>query len=555
VRAIHFTWTLLLLSTVPAAAQQAPALPAVTPVGYTIFLRGGPVGHQDIAIRTTADGVTVSGQGQIGEPIDILTRSAQIKYHADQTADSMSFDARVGGLDIKLTTTFADGVAASNGMQGPNEIVTTDAADGHTIMLPSLFFGAHAVLARRLAGVAPGTEFHAFVGPGPTAQVAFRLRAETTETMQTGTQTFNVHHYDLVFDNAGTPVAMNVYADDIGDLVRLTVPAQALEVVRDDVAGSISRTHVVSNPGDEAVVVPATGFNLGATMTRPMNAAAKMPAVILVGGSDSDDRDGTTFGVPILAQLAASASHAGFFAVRYDKRGYGQSGGRQESATITDLAEDVRAVAKWLSNRKDVDARRIAVIGHAEGGWVALLAASQDKRIAGVVAIDTPSTTGAELALEQQQHALDQLKASPAERAEKIALQKKIQNAVLTGKGWEGVPANVRKQADTPWTQSILSFNPATVIDGVRQPMLLVHAELDRQVPIAHVERLADVAKQESKSKSVEVVTVRGVNHLLVPAITGESDEYASLSDLHISKDITAAIEAWLAKTLPAARK
>ena len=61
----------------------------------------------------------------------------------------------------------------------------------------------------------------------------------------------------------------------------------------------------------------------------------------------------------------------------------------------------------------------------------ALLAAARDKRIAGIVSIDAPSTSGAELALEQQQHALDRLKASPADRAQKIELQKKIQAAVL----------------------------------------------------------------------------------------------------------------------------
>jgi len=335
----------------------------------------------------------------------------------------------------------------------------------------------------------------------------------------------------------------------------VSVPAQSLDVVRDDIAGSISRTRVTSNPGDQAVIIPAAGFNLGATITRPANASGRLPAVILTGGAESDDRDGTTFGVPILANLAGGVSQAGFLAVRYDKRGYGQSGGRRESATLSDLSDDLRAIVKWLSDRKDVDSKRIAVLGHGEGAWLALLAAARDKRIAGVISIDAPSTTGAELALEQQQHALDRLKATPAERQQKIELQKKIQAAVLSGKGWEGVPPDLRKQADTPWTQSVLSFDPARVVEDVKQPMLFLHAELDRQIPVSHVERLVDLARKESKSKSVEVVTVRGVNHLLVPAVTGEPDEYASLDDLTVSKDVTGAVQAWLTKMFPAARR
>jgi pimeloyl-ACP methyl ester carboxylesterase len=550
----------VLFLALPAAsvfAQGTTAQPTTAPaaVGYTIFLRGVPIGHQDVTVRSDAQGLVISGQGQIAEPIDVITRRAELKYRPDQTAESLTVEARIGGVDIKLQTTFENGTAVSSGMQGTSPIATTDMVSPQSVLLPNVFFGSHAVLARRLAGAAPGTEFRAFLGPGPGAQVAFRLRSEVTEQMQFGTSTFDVHHYELVFDNAGTPLALHLYADNVGTLVRVGVPAQYLDVVRDDIAGSISRTRVTSNPGDEAVIIPAPGFNLGATITRPAAAAGRLPAVVLIGGVESDDRDGTAFGVPILANLAAGISQAGFLAVRYDKRGYGQSGGRRESATISDLSDDLRAIVKWLSDRKDVDSKRIVVLGHGEGAWLALLAASRDRRIGGVISVDAPSTTGAELALEQQQHALDRLKATPAERQQKIDLQKKIQAAVLSGKGWEDVPPDLRKQADTPWTQSVLSFDPARVIEDVRQPMLFLHAELDRQIPVTHVERLVDLARKESKSKSVEVVTVRGVNHLLVPAVTGEPDEYSSLGELNVSKDVTGAIQAWLTKAFPAPRR
>lgn len=559
-RSFHFTWTLLLLLALLAGqvfAQNAPAQqPASTAApasnGYTIFVRGTPIGHQDVTIRSDAQGLVISGQGQIAAPINIITRRIELRYLPNLSPQSLALEARIGDADIVLNTTFDNGAAVSKGTQGTMPIEATDMVSPLTVLLPNVFFGSHAVLARRLAGVAPGAEFRAFVGPGAGSQVALRLRAEKSEQMQFGTSTFDVHHYELVFDNAGMPLELHLYADFVGALLRLTVPGQGIDFVRDDIAGSMSRTRVTSNPGDEAVMIPAAGFNLGATITHPPNAAARVPAVILIGGAGSDDRDGTAFNVPILANIAGAVSSAGFLAVRYDKRGYGQSGGRRESATIADLAEDVRAILKWVSDRKDVDSKRIAVIGHAEGAWVAMLAAARDKRISAFVSIDAPSTTGADLALEQQQRALERLKAPPAERAQKIELQKKVQAAVLTGKGWEAVPAELRKQADTPWTQSVLSFDPAQVLEDVRQPMLFIHAELDRQIPVTHVERLVDLARKESKSKSVDVVTVRGVNHLLVPAITGETDEYATLQDLNVSKDVTTAITAWLTKTLPA---
>ena len=138
-------------------------------------------------------------------------------------------------------------------------------------------------------------------------------------------------------------------------------------------------------------------------------------------------------------------------AVRYDKRGYGQSGGRAESATLGDHADDAAAIVRWIGNRPDVDRDRIAVVGHNEGAWTALLVASRERRIAGVVTIAAPATTGAERVLEQQRHMLEQMNIPPAERVAKAELQARINAAVMAGRGWEGIPADMRRQADTPW--------------------------------------------------------------------------------------------------------
>jgi uncharacterized protein len=256
----------------------------------------------------------------------------------------------------------------------------------------------------------------------------------------------------------------------------------------------------------------------------------------------------------VLAQLAGAIAQSGMIAVRYDKRGNGQSGGRSESATFTDFAEDVRTVVRWLERRPDVDPKRIAVVGYGEGGWVGLLAASRERRIVAVVSIAGWSTTGADLVLDQQRQALEQSKVAPEERDKRIALQQQIHTAVLTGKGWDTIPPQLRKEADTPWFQSLLTFDPAKVLEGVRQPMLFVHGGLDQQVPVQHVERLAAFAQKESRSKSVEVVVVRGVNHLLVPAITGDVSEYGTLPDRNVSKDVTTAVGDWLQKTFAAIR-
>jgi pimeloyl-ACP methyl ester carboxylesterase len=556
-RLVHFTCALGLILGVATAAQEAPA--TLKPTGYTVFIRGTPLGREEVTIQEDASGTTIVAQGRLVAPFNAVTRRAEVKYSPQGAPERFVLDGSSNGADVSVRTIFTDGTARTEGNQGTTKIDTSHKVSTQAFVLPNGVFSLYTALARRLATASPGTELHGYILP--VGEIAIHLVASRTERIQVGTSFLDVRRHELVFEDPGGKTPVSVTTTDSGALVRMSIPSQALDVVREDVASPTARTQVFSNAGDEAVVIPASGFNLGATITTPRKgdapAAAKapqtrMPAVILLSGSGTGDRDGFVPGFPTLAQLAASLADAGVLSVRYDKRGHGQSGGRSESATLLDYAEDARSVVRWLQQRKDIDPRRIAVVGHSEGAWVALMAGARERRIAAVASIAGAATTGAQLMLEQQQQALGQMTLTPEEREQKIALQKQIQTAVITGKGWEGISRDERRAADTPWFHSVLTFDPATVIKDVRQPLLFVHGDLDRQIPVSHADRLADLARKTSDSKSVEVVIVKGVNHLLVPATTGDVSEYISLATRDLSKDATAAITSWLTKTFAA---
>ncbi|NOT26103.1 MAG: alpha/beta fold hydrolase [Acidobacteria bacterium] len=554
----HCIWALSVLFAVPLAAQQPAPKPAPAPVtttyGYTVFVGGTLVGREDVTTTSSADGITIAGKGRLSGSLDIVMERAEIKYRPNFTPQSYEFEATVNGGPAGLQTMFEGNTAVTRGSDGGQRVDTTDkiASPSQTIVLPNVFFGSYEALTRRLATSPVGEEFSGFVRAGN--QVALRLSAASAERVQISTATFNVRRYTLTMSDAKGATTINLYADEKGALLRVSIPGIGLDVMREDLASSTARTVVYSNPGDEAVNIPATGFNLGATLTRPSSAAAaKLPAVILLSGAGIDDRDGVVGGVPVIGQIAGALANAGFFTVRYDKRGYGQSGGRAESATLADHAEDTLAVVRWLSNRPEIDRDRIAIIGHNEGAWTALLAANRERRIAGVATLAAPATTGAERTLEQQRHLLERMNLPPAELVSRIELQNRINAAVMSGRGWEGIPPDTRKQADTPWFQSLLTFDPSRVVKDLRQPLLIIHGELDAQVPVAHADRLAELGKT-SRSRAVGIVTVRGINHLLIPAMTGEVDEYPSLEDRNVSKEVTTAISAWLTKTFASIR-
>ena len=388
--------------------------------------------------------------------------------------------------------------------------------------------------------------------------MAIKITAVASERIETPKGTIASTHFSLVISPPppSGEIPLNVWIDPAGKLLRLNIPSQTIEMAREDIASAASRTASFSMPGDEAVSIPAAGFNLAGTITRPSGAAGPLPALVLIGGSGPTDRDETVAGIPVFGQIARDLVAAGFIVVRYDKRGVGQSGGRAESATLSDYAEDARSVLLWLEKRKDVDKKRMGLVGHSEGASVAMLVAARERdRVSAVAMLAGISTTGAAVVLEQQRRLLDQMKFDDGEKAEKLALQVKINTAVMTGTGWDGVPTAVRKVADTPWFQSFLSFDASKAMKDVRQPILIVQGELDTQVLPYHADGLAGYARARKGNADVQVVKVPGVNHLFVAAKTGEVREYASLgSDAKVSSVVTSAVASWMSKTLTTSR-
>ena len=99
-----------------------------------------------------------------------------------------------------------------------------------------------------------------------------------------------------------------------------------------------------------------------------------------------------------------------------------------------------------------------------------------------------------------------------------MALQEKINAAVIKGTGWNDVPDAARRAADNPWFYSFLTFDPAKAMADTRQPVLIVQGELDTQVQPYHADKLAEFARARKGAKAlVDVVKVPGINHLLVP--------------------------------------
>ena len=536
-----------LVSAAAAGAQPPPASLSASS-SFTVFLRGVPIGSEQIAVSRSADGWTISSSGRIGAPIDLVARRVEVRYTEDWKPIELVVDGSLHGQPMSIQTNITGTTAQTHLVGGGQSQDKTDTIAADALLLSSQpFWAPYEALSLRLKTAVPGSTIPAYAAP---ASFTIRVGETTDEQIQTVARLIHARRTRVALNVSSPPLDAEVWADESGRMVRFTVPAQNLDVVREDIASVAARRVTISRPNDEGVKIPANGFSLAGTVSRPATAAVKrLRAIVLVGGSGQTDRDETTFNIPIFGQIAGALADAGYLVLRYDKRGIGQSGGRAEAATLTDYADDVRAAVKFMSDRKDVDDKHVAVVGHSEGGSVAMLAVAKDKRVAALVLVAALGVTGADLNLYQVTHSLDRSKKSDVEKQTTIELQKKIQGAVLTGKGWEEIPPALRKQAETPWFQSFLAFDPAKVMPDVRQPLLIVQGLLDTQVPASNADRLDTLARARKNATAVEVVKLPGINHLLVPATTGEFDEYSALGDKRVSPAVATAIVSWLGTT------
>src|SRR6185436_4144365 len=138
------------------------------------------------------------------------------------------------------------------------------------------------------------------------------------------------------------------------------------------------------------------GITLAGTLTTPAGTTPS-PAVVLITGSGAEDRDETVFGHKPFLVLADTLTRKGVAVLRVDDRGVGGSGGKVDTSTSEDFAEDALAGIAYLKTRPDIDAKHIGLIGHSEGGLIAPIAATRSKDVAFIVLMAGPGLTGEQI--------------------------------------------------------------------------------------------------------------------------------------------------------------
>ena len=288
------------------------------------------------------------------------------------------------------------------------------------------------------------------------------------------------------------------------------------------------------------------GVKFAATLTVPPG-KGPFPAVFLITGSGPQDRNESLMGHRPFLVLADYLTRKGIVVLRADDRGFGKSTGVFSTATTLDFAGDAEAALAYLKTRPEVDAKKIGLIGHSEGGVIAPMVAALNHDVAFLVMMAGTGVPGDQILLAQKQ-LIEEASGVPHQKVEKdiaeerelLALVKRENDrptlekelrAKLAGTIPEPELTTQVKFLSSAWLRYFIEYDPANAISKVTCPVLAINGEKDLQVPPKLNLPAIRKALEASGNKNFEVDELPGLNHLFQTAKTGSPSEYAEIEE------------------------
>ena len=289
------------------------------------------------------------------------------------------------------------------------------------------------------------------------------------------------------------------------------------------------------------------GNKLVGTLTIP-EGKGPFPAMVLVSGSGQQDRDEELMNHRPFWVIADYCALHGIAVLRYDDRGVGGSIGEVKNATSMDFSYDAEAAFDYLRNRKEINASKVGILGHSEGGIINFMVSARRPEVAFLVSLAGPSVNGIEVLKEQQAAILrtssmseemvqfsgnanaqmfDIIEASSSREEADSLLRQLV-------KGWgynEELTEQTVGQMASPWMYYFLKYDPTEAIIKTNCPALLLNGSKDLQVIASQNLPGYEKIIAEHGKTNLTLRELPDLNHLFQHCETGSPNEYFEIEE------------------------
>jgi uncharacterized protein len=282
------------------------------------------------------------------------------------------------------------------------------------------------------------------------------------------------------------------------------------------------------------------GHVLAGTLTLPNGASAtnRVAAVVTMTGSGPQDRDetlNTPPGYRPFRQFADSLGRRGIAVLRMDDRGTGGSTGDHRTATSSDFAEDIRAGLAYLRTRPEIDASRLALLGHSEGGLIGPIVAAKEPQLRAMALLAAPSWVGRKI-LEFQLNNMT--------RGDTALKGAKLDSALAR------IPIRIDSlRASNAWMKFFLDHDVLAIARQVKTPVLLLNGGTDQQVTPEQTAELAAAIKSGGNA-DVTYRVFPDLNHLFLYDPVGFPGGYGRLTRSAVEPQVIGTVVEWLLQRL-----
>ena len=291
---------------------------------------------------------------------------------------------------------------------------------------------------------------------------------------------------------------------------------------------------------------------LKGTLVLPEGYGRKTPVLIMVTGSGLQNRDEEIYEHKPFAVIADALARNGIATLRYDDRGFGESTGDLVHCTTEDMKNDALAGIGLLRERFD----RVGVIGHSEGGTIALMLAAENKADF-IVSLAGMVVSGKETLLWQNRVSLAAA-GIPAEtidsycKALETVFDASTAGMPLPSTSQFDLPAAlsqnlsaVMRQLSMPYLKHFVTLDVRPLLGVISCPVLALNGTKDMQVEAESNLRALRSGLPDNPCNKLE--TVEGVNHMFQHCQTGMTTEYRDIEETFAPEVLETLVE-WFSK-------